>query len=117
MGLLPLFGLPLDCGKIRGLSATIFLPPGPVTTISCLPLACRDAAKLGGTIICLTTGFRFGGGAKGEVASLEEPIFCPAFWDAIIWPGSTSQWKTTDGSNWTWRQENGGTQTSDLTTI
>jgi hypothetical protein len=40
-----------------GFNATIFLPPGPVTTIIWRPLACRDAAKLGGTTICRTTEY------------------------------------------------------------
>lgn len=46
-----------DAAVARGFRAIIFLPPGPVMTMSCLPVAWREAANAGGTMICLNTGF------------------------------------------------------------
>ena len=49
--------VPVGVAEESGLIAMIFLPPDPVMNTSCLPVACSEAAKAGGTIICLSTGF------------------------------------------------------------
>ena len=46
----------VEAADARGRNAIIFFPPGPVMTISCRPVACNEAAKAGGTIICLRIG-------------------------------------------------------------
>ena len=46
----------VEAADARGRNAIIFFPPGPVITINCRPVACNEAAKAGGTIICLRIG-------------------------------------------------------------
>lgn len=42
--------------ELSGLMAMIFLPPEPVMNTNCLPVAWREAAKAGGTMICRKMG-------------------------------------------------------------